>query len=126
VPILDFAAVPTIDAARHEAVESEYKALEQGRLLKRQVERQWTVYQSASRRTKIMQRQVNAIAGAVKGVRREYQAGFRSITDVLTEQVKLVRAQIALDTARHEKILAAYELAFSTAGDEIQHLALSN
>ena len=126
MPLLDFTAVPTIDAARHEASESGYRALEQARVLKRQIERQWSAYHSAARRVVIVQRQVNAVARSVEGARREYEAGFRAITDVLNDQVKLVRAQISLESARHEKLLAAYELAFGTSHSGIQHLALAN
>ena len=125
VPLIDFASVPTIDAARHEAAENGYKALEQGRLLKRQVERQWSGYQSAKRRVSIVRRQVKAVAQGLEGARREYKAGFRSITDVINEQVKLTRTKIALETAIHEKMLLAYELAFSTSQPSIQHLAMS-
>lgn len=123
VPLVDFTAIPTIDAARHQAVEARYSALEQSRLIRRQVERQWSAYHSAKRRVSIVQRQVNAVAASVEGARREYEAGFRSITDVLTDQVKLARAQITLENARHEMILAAYELAFTTSHERVQHLA---
>ena len=125
VPLIDFSTVPTIDAARHEAAENGYKALERGRLLKRQVERQWSGYQSAKRRVQIARRQVNAVAKGLKGVRKEYQAGLRSITDVLNDQVKLARAEITLETALHEKTLLAYELAFSTSQPEIRQLAMA-
>ena len=126
VPLIDFTAVPTVDAARHEAVEAEYRAFEQARLVKRQVKRQWSSYQSAKRRVGIVQRQVNAVAASVEGARREYKAGFRSITDVLTDQVKLARARITLETARHEMMIAGYELAFTVAADGVQHIALAH
>lgn len=126
VPILDFSAVPSINAARHEAAEFGYKSLEQERLVRRQVERQWSAYHSAHRRVAIVQRQVDAVARSVNGVKKEYEAGFRSITDVLTDQVKLTRAQITLETARHERILAAHQLAITTAHDGVKHLALAN
>ncbi len=125
VPLLDFTAVPAIDAARHEAAESGYKALEQGRVLRRQIERQWSGYQSAKRRVSIARGQVKAVSRGLKGIRREYNAGLRSVTDVLNEQIKLTRARITLETALHEKTLLAYELAFSTSQPAIQQLALS-
>ncbi len=123
VPLFDATLAPSVNAARHEALENGYRALDQGRLIERQVERQWSAYHSAARRTTIVQRQVNAISISVKGAQREFQAGFRSITDVLTEQIKLARAKITLETARHEKMLAAYELAFTTANPALKNLA---
>ncbi|MEE9375135.1 MAG: TolC family protein [Rhizobiaceae bacterium] len=122
VPLFDMTIAPNVNAARHEALESGYRALDQGRLVERQIERQWTAYHSATRRTKIIQRQVNALRISVKGARREFQAGFRSITDVLTDQIKLARAQITLESVRHEKMLAAYELAFTTANPRLRDL----
>ena len=87
VPLFDLSLAPNVNAARHEALESGYRALDQSRLVEKQVERQWSAYHSATRRTKILQRQVNAIRTSVTGARREFEAGFRSITDVLMEQV---------------------------------------
>ncbi len=123
VPLIDFSAVPSISEARHQAAESGYRALDQARRISRQVERQWTAWQSANRRVSIISRQVNSVAASVEGVRREYEAGFRSITDVLNDQVKLARAQITLESARHERILSAYEIAFTTSHDGVRHLA---
>jgi len=104
----------------------QYRALEQGRVLRRQITRQWAAYQSAARRVGILQRQVNAVRTSVDGTRREYEAGFRSISDVLNDQVRLTSAQISLETTRHEKILAAYEIAFATSHEGVQHLALAD
>lgn len=123
VPLVDLTAIPTIDAARHAALENKYRSLDQARMVRREIERQWVSYNSASRRVVIVQRQVNAVAASVEGARREYEAGFRSITDVLNDQVRLARAKITLENSRHEKILAAYELAFTTAHSGLQELA---
>ncbi|MEE9313507.1 MAG: TolC family protein [Rhizobiaceae bacterium] len=123
VPLFDMTMSPNVNAARHQALESGYRALDQGRLVEKQVERQWSSFHSATRRTAILKRQVNAIGVSVTGARREFQAGFRSITDVLGDQIKLARAKISLESARHEKMLAAYELAFTTANPNLQKLA---
>ncbi|NKB53388.1 MAG: hypothetical protein GKR97_14395 [Rhizobiaceae bacterium] len=126
VPLFDATLAPRVGAARHEAVEAQYRALEQARVVERQVRRQWTAYKSAERRVKIVARQVRAVAASVDGARREYEAGFRSISDVLNDQVKLARAKITLESARHEQMLAAYEMAFTTAHPAVRHLAGSN
>lgn len=122
VPLFDATLAPNVNAAKHEALENGYRALDQGRLVERQVERQWTAYHSANRRLAIVQKQVNAIKKSVTGARREFAAGFRSISDVLTEQLNLARAQITLETVRHERMLAAYELAFTTANPNLKNL----
>ena len=123
VPLFDATWVSNVTAARKDAIEAQFRSLDQSRLIERQVRKQWTAYHSAKRRVAIVQRQVNAVATSVEGARREYQAGFRSISDVLNDQLKLARARITLESAKHEKMLAAYELAFTTAHPAIQHLA---
>ena len=123
VPLFDATLSSSVNAARHEALENGYRALDQSRLIERQIERQWSAYHSAARRTKIVGRQVTAIGVSVTGARREFQAGFRSISEVLTDQIKLARAKITLETARHERMLAAYELAFTMAHPALQNLA---
>ena len=123
MPLIDATRAPSVGAARHEALEAEYRALEQSRVVERQIRRQWTAYKSAERRVKIVKRQVSAVAASVEGARREYEAGFRSISDVLNDQVKLARARITLESARHEQMLAAYEIAFTTAHPSVHRLA---
>ena len=123
MPLLDATLAPSVGAARHEAMEAQFRALEQARIVERQVRRQWTAYRSAERRVKIVARQVNAVRASVEGARKEYEAGFRSISDVLNDQVKLARAKITLESARHEQMLAAYEIAFTTAHPSIKELA---
>ena len=123
MPLLDATLAPSVGAARHEAMEAQYRALEQSRVVERQVRRQWTAYKSAERRVKIVARQVNAVRASVEGSRKEYEAGFRSISDVLNDQVKLARAKITLENARHEQMLAAYEIAFTTGHPSIRDLA---
>jgi outer membrane protein TolC len=123
MPLFDAAFAPRVGAARHEALEAQYRALEQSRKIERQVRRQWSAYNSAKRRVKIVTRQVKAVSISVEGARREYEAGFRSISDVLNDQVKLARARITLESARHEQMLAAYEIAFTTSHPGIRHLA---
>lgn len=123
VPLFDATRASSVGAARHDALEAQYRALEQSRIVERQIRRQWTAYMSAQRRVSIVKRQVRAVATSVEGARREYEAGFRSISDVLNDQVKLARARITLESARHEQMLAAYEIAFTTASPAIRHLA---
>lgn len=123
VPLFDATIAPTVNAARFEAVEARYRALDQGRLIERQIDRQWTAYRSATRRVGIVQKQVTALMRSVEGARREFKAGFRPITDVLNDQVQLARAQLTLESVRHERMLSAYELAFTTGNPALRRLA---
>ncbi|MEL6750482.1 MAG: TolC family protein [Pseudomonadota bacterium] len=126
VPLVDFGAVPAIDAARLDALEAGYRAQDRDRLVVSQLQRQWTALQSARRRVIIIERQVSAIATSAKGTQREYEAGFRSITDVLADKVKLAGARITLEQARHEAWEAAYVVAFTTATPKLEGLAIAS
>ncbi|MEO0546089.1 MAG: TolC family protein [Pseudomonadota bacterium] len=124
VPLVDFAAMPSVKAAKHDALEAGYRALDQERLIIKQIKRKHIAYKSALHRTRISDRQVKAIERSVVGTRREYEAGFRSITDVTNGQIKLTRAMITKITAQHERMLCGYELAFATGNPEIARLVL--
>ncbi len=124
LPLFDASIASSVGAARHDALEAEYRSLDQARLVESQIRRQWSAYQSATRRVGIIRREAKALASSVEGARREYEAGFRSITDVLDAQVRLARAQITLENAVHERILAAYELAFTTSNPAVVKLAI--
>lgn len=124
VPLVNFAAMPNVMAARHDAMEAGYRALDQEEQIVRQIRRKYIAYKSARRRTQISGRQVRAIQRSVTGTRREYEAGFRSITDVTNGQIKLTRALITKITAQHERMLSGYELAFATGNPEVAKLVL--
>ncbi len=122
VPLVDFTAMPSIAAARHDALQAGYVAQDNARILTQQVRKQWTAYHSAKRRVAIVERQIAAVERTVTGTRREYEAGFRSITDVLDVQMTLAQAQISLEQTRHEEWQAAYALAFTTVHPAIDGL----
>ncbi|MEL6965875.1 MAG: TolC family protein [Pseudomonadota bacterium] len=124
VPLVDFTATPSVAAARHDALEAGYRALDQEKRMIKAITRKHIAYKSALRRSRISARQVKAVARSVTGTRREYQAGFRSITDVTNGQIKLTRARITQITALHERMLCGYELAFATGHPDTARLAL--
>ena len=110
VPLFDATAAPSVLAARHEALEQRHRADDEARQLTRSLARAWATWRSASRRVGIAERQVAAVSRSLEGARREYAAGYRSITDVLGDQVKLARARITLEEARHQAALAACDI----------------
>ena len=110
VPLFDATRSATVQAARHEAREQRHRALDESRELLRTLARTWSSWRSAERRIAIAERQVAAVSRSLEGARREYRAGYRSITDVLGDQVKLARARITLEEARHEAALRASDV----------------
>ncbi len=91
-------------------------------MLTQEVRRLWTAYPSAHHRVAILKRQIAAVERTVTGTQREYEARFRSITDVQDVQMTPARAQISLEQTRPEKWQAAYALAFTTMHPAIDGL----
>ncbi len=89
-----------------------------------QVDGAWQEYISAVTAINASQQQVNASQSAVEGVKAEQQAGERSVLDILNAQQELLSAQVALVSARHDKIIAAYRIMSATGQLTARNLAL--
>ena len=81
----------------------------------------WEATQTSDATIRSIQRQVDAAAFAVEGVRQEALVGARTVLDVLDAEQELFAAEVDLVRAERERVLAAYRLraAFGrlTAGD---------
>ena len=114
MPLVAPSAIASVTAAKEEAVAARYGVLEAERVLRRRVAGLWNAREAAARREAAFRRQLAEIGITVKGTLREYEAGFRSITDVLEAQVKELEAQVALEGAIHERASASLRLDFAT------------
>ena len=114
VPLFTPDAVGRVAAAKAEAVEARYAALDAERKLRERVAGLWHAHQAADRREAALKRQTGHVAITVRGTLSEYRAGFRSITDVLEAQVEALRARVALEGATHARAGAALRLAYAT------------
>ena len=114
VPLVAPAAVASVTEAKEQAISSRYGVMEAERTLRRRVAGLWNAREAASRRVEALRRQMKQVDVTVTGTLREYQAGFRSITDVLEAQVKRLEGAVALEAAIHEHASASLRLDFAT------------
>ncbi|WP_198019752.1 TolC family protein [Hyphomonas sp. L-53-1-40] len=84
-----------------------------GQDLQRHVTDTWVRLASAKSRLTALQVRLDAAGEALKGVRQGQQAGLWTVTDILDAMEERVEAERALEQARAEHILSAYELSIT-------------
>ena len=100
----------SVREARHNA-EAARLGVSSARLtVRKQVAAAWSGLIAARQVIAAASAQVRAARAALDGVRQEYKVGSRTTLDVLNARQALLDAQVALVTARAEKIKAAYGL----------------
>ena len=70
----------------------------------------WGQLQAAKAQVEAAERQGDASARALTGVRNEAMAGQRTTLDVLNAQQALVNARVNLITAQHDRVVASYSI----------------
>ncbi|MFZ1430017.1 MAG: TolC family outer membrane protein [Geminicoccaceae bacterium] len=70
----------------------------------------WQALVSARSSSKAFQAQVDAAQAATDGLRREQRLGLRTQIDVLTSAQQLLDAQLGLENAKRDSIVAAYRV----------------
>jgi outer membrane protein len=70
----------------------------------------WGELQAAKAQIQAAQEEVRAAEVALNGVRMEARLGLRTTLDVLIDQQAVVRAQLNLVTAQHDRIVGSYNL----------------
>lgn len=70
----------------------------------------WEDYQSSVASLKSLEEQVRASELALDGVKREEQAGTRTVLDVLNAEQELLDARVSVVTAKRDQVVAAYQL----------------
>jgi outer membrane protein len=88
------------------------------------VDSAWQDYQSALTAIQTSGEAVTASQAAVDGVKQEQGAGERSVIDILNAQQELLSAQVALASARHDRVVAAYRLLSATGQLNARSLGL--
>ena len=85
----------------------------------------WETFTSAQASIGPDELAVQANESAVADVQQEQRAGERSILDILNAQQELLAGQISLAIARHDTVVAAFQLLASTGQLTAQALALN-
>jgi outer membrane protein len=70
----------------------------------------WENLQAARARVQSLEDQVKANRVALEGVQRESLVGSRTVLDVLTTEQDLLNSRVNLEQARHDAVLAAYQV----------------
>lgn len=70
----------------------------------------WYAYEAAGAQIGSFQTQIETAKRALAGTRRDYDAGTRTLLDVLDAQQELLGAQTNLVGARHDQVAAAYRV----------------
>lgn len=111
VPIYQSGSVYSqIREAKHTASQRRLEVLDAHRQVREQVVSAWHLLKAATATIAAAGDAVRANQVALNGVREEAQVGTRTTLDVLDAQNELVDAQVALATARRDRIVAGYQL----------------
>lgn len=107
VPLVDFTAAPTVLESREKALSSKYRARDTRRTMEQSIRSNWITYTSNRKNAAIALQRVKSLKIAATGVRKEFDAGLRPLSDVLRAQMDLTEARIRL---------TEYEVAYVSAG----------
>lgn len=95
-----------VDQARHNRDRSRYELASTRERIAVEVTRQYQGVVSGAERVRALEVAVESTAEALRAVERGYQAGTRSVVDILDAQDQLYRAQLDLTQAKLEYVLA--------------------
>jgi len=113
VPLVDFKAAPRILESREQALSSRYRARDVRRATERSIRSNWITYTSNRKIAGIARRRVNSLKQAAIGVRKEFEAGLRPLSDVLRAQMDLTEARIRLTEYEVSYVSAGYLIAIT-------------
>jgi outer membrane protein len=111
VPIYEAGRVYSgVRQAKETANQNRIQVISAVRSVRESVVNAWNTIISTGQNLAATRAQVAAANLALDGVRQEYQVGSRSTIDVLNAQQLLVNAQISVVVARHDQLVASYQL----------------
>ncbi|MGQ9365722.1 TolC family outer membrane protein [Azospirillum sp. ST 5-10] len=113
-----------IREARHTAVRQRLLVDEARRAATESAVTAWESLQTARATIRSYQAQVAAAETALDGVTEEAKVGARTMLDVLDQEQELLNARVGLVAARHDELVAAFELLAATGGLTARRLAL--
>lgn len=111
VPLVNLAATSQYRQAQETAHASKYRARDQKRKVKNEIETSWVKLSSFKRRSAILRKKINAQARILKGVGKQVSAGLRPISDQLREETKYAQSKIDLIQNDLSKTAATFQIA---------------
>jgi outer membrane protein len=125
VPIYEGGLVYSqVRQAKQLASQSKLNVIDAVRQVRQSVATAWASYTAAQQSVAANGASVAASQLALSGMRQEYQVGSRSTLDVLTAEQSLLTAEVAQVQARHDQVLASYQVQAAIGHLTGQHLRL--
>jgi outer membrane protein len=110
VPLFKPEALATSQVSRHVSQQRKYEARDARLTAKAMATVAWKSYHTAQKRYRLGLVRIKAARQASRGMRRELDAGQRTVLDVLDTQERLVQAKVQAANAKFERYMAAHLL----------------
>ncbi|MEX0345852.1 MAG: TolC family protein [Rhizobiaceae bacterium] len=111
VPLIDPDAIPAISRSRHEAAAARYAAQDTARDVEKLVRDLWSTHHSAGRQLRQEGKRLSALRKAAQAATKRYKHGYAAIDDVLSRQLEVLDAEIAVAELRAQYKASAYRIA---------------
>lgn len=110
VPLFKPEALSTSQVNRHVSKQRKFEARDARLTAKAMATVAWRSYHAAQKRYRLGLVRIGAAQKASKGMRRELEAGQRTVLDVLDTQERLVQARVQASSAKFERYMSAHLL----------------
>ncbi len=114
VPLIEPDAIPAISRSRHEAAAARYAAQDTARDIEKLVRDLWSTHHSAGRQLHQEGKRLSALRKAAQAATKRYKHGYAAIDDVLSRQLEVLEAEIAVAELRAQHKASAYRIAIET------------
>ena len=110
VPLFKPEAYSSSQVSRHVSQQRKYEARDARLTARAMATVAWKSYHTAQKRYRLGLVRIKAAKQAARGMRRELEAGQRTVLDVLDTQERLVQAKVQAANAKFERYMAAHLL----------------
>lgn len=110
IPLFQPEALPERDESQHLSEQRRFEARDARYSAKAMATVAWRSYHTARKRYQLSLSRIRAARAAAGGMRRELDAGQRTVLDVLDTQERLVNARVEAASAKYEQFMAAHLL----------------
>lgn len=110
IPLFPVEAISSSKISQHISKQRKFEARDARFTAKAMVTVAWSSYKTAIKRYNLAQVRIKAAQEAAKGMRRELEAGQRTVLDVLDTQERLVQAKVEASNTKYERYMSAHLL----------------
>lgn len=110
VPLFPVEAISSSKVSQHISKQRQFEARDARFTAKAMVTVAWSSYKTAIKRYNLAQVRIRAAEDAARGMRRELEAGQRTVLDVLDTQERLVQAKVEASNTKYERYMSAHLL----------------